>query len=58
MTIDVTRLIEEVGYAPRTTLETVEEFIEMTGGRHRSVPDQPPPLADEAGEATPRMAAS
>jgi UDP-glucose 4-epimerase len=31
VTIDVTRLIEEVGYAPRTTLETVEQFIAEGG---------------------------
>jgi UDP-glucose 4-epimerase len=32
VTIDVTRLVEEVGFSPRTTLETVEEFIERIGG--------------------------
>jgi UDP-glucose 4-epimerase len=35
VTIDVTRLIEEVGFKPRTTLETVTEFIERTGGEAR-----------------------
>jgi UDP-glucose 4-epimerase len=40
ITIDVTRLIEEVGFRPRTTLETVEEFIEDSSGRtvHRRPP--------------------
>jgi UDP-glucose 4-epimerase len=33
MTIDVGRLIDEVGYTPRTTVETVEEFIALTSGR-------------------------
>jgi UDP-glucose 4-epimerase len=33
VTIDVTRLIDEVGFSPRTTVETVEEFIERIGGR-------------------------
>jgi UDP-glucose 4-epimerase len=33
VTIDVTRLIHEVGFRPRTTLATVEEFIERTVGR-------------------------
>jgi UDP-glucose 4-epimerase len=36
VTIDVTRLIEEVGFAPRTTLETVSEFVDhLDGGRAR-----------------------
>jgi len=34
MTIDVTRLIDEVGYTPRSTLETVEEFVALTTGRN------------------------
>jgi UDP-glucose 4-epimerase len=35
VTIDVSRLIEEVGFTPRSTLATVEEFIERTAGRSR-----------------------
>ena len=31
VTLDVTRLIEEVGYSPRTTIETVERFIRESG---------------------------
>ena len=33
VTLDCTRLTEEVGFRPRSTLETVEEFIAHTGGR-------------------------
>jgi UDP-glucose 4-epimerase len=33
VTIDVTRLIEEVGFRPRTTLETVREFVVRAGAR-------------------------
>jgi UDP-glucose 4-epimerase len=33
VTIDVARLIEEVGFRPRTTIETVREFVERAGGR-------------------------
>jgi UDP-glucose 4-epimerase len=33
VTIDVTRLIEEVGFTPRTTLETVREFVDQLDGR-------------------------
>jgi UDP-glucose 4-epimerase len=32
VTLDVTRLVEEVGYRPRTTLEAVEDFVARTGG--------------------------
>jgi UDP-glucose 4-epimerase len=35
VTIDVTRLIEEVGFRPRTTLETVREFVARAGARSR-----------------------
>ena len=34
VTIDVTRLVDEVGFSPRTTVATVEQFIERTGGAH------------------------
>jgi UDP-glucose 4-epimerase len=37
VTIDVTRLIEEVGYTPRTTLETVEQFINESGAARAPV---------------------
>jgi UDP-glucose 4-epimerase len=37
LTIDSTRLIEEVGYRPRSTLETVRDFIEKVHG-HRVLP--------------------
>jgi UDP-glucose 4-epimerase len=36
VTIDVTRLIEEVGYTPRTTLETVDQFIHESGAGTRA----------------------
>ena len=37
VTLDVTRLIEEVGYVPRTTLETVEQFIADGGAEPRAL---------------------
>jgi UDP-glucose 4-epimerase len=37
VTIDCTRLIEEVGFRPRSTLETVHDFIDRVRG-HRVVP--------------------
>ena len=40
VTIDVTRLIEEVGFRPRMTLEAVHEFIERTGGRTVHAPER------------------
>jgi hypothetical protein len=33
LTIDVTRLVEEVGFAPRTTVQTAEEFIDRVDER-------------------------
>jgi nucleoside-diphosphate-sugar epimerase len=33
LTIDCTRLIEAVGYRPRSTLETVRDFIEKVRGQ-------------------------
>jgi UDP-glucose 4-epimerase len=57
VTIDVTRLIEEVGFRPRTTLETVEEFIAQSRGHsvHR-----PPPASrhDREAHETPARAAA
>jgi UDP-glucose 4-epimerase len=38
VTIDVRRLIEEVGFRPRTTLETVRDFVARAGGRALQVP--------------------
>jgi UDP-glucose 4-epimerase len=38
VTIDTTRLEEEVGFRPRTTLEAVEDFVEELHGR-RVLPD-------------------
>jgi hypothetical protein len=38
LTIDCRRLIEEVGFRPRTTIETVEDFVERPRGR-RVLPD-------------------
>jgi UDP-glucose 4-epimerase len=49
VTIDVTRLIEEVGFRPRTTLEAVEEFVARTSGRTVHVPGAP--RADERTNA-------
>ena len=40
VTIDVTRLIDEVGFRPRTTLETVREFVERTGARATQTPQR------------------
>ena len=40
VTIDVTRLIDEVGFRPRTTLETVREFVERTGARTTQTPQR------------------
>jgi UDP-glucose 4-epimerase len=40
VTIDVTRLIEEVGFRPRTTLQTVREFVERTGARTARSPER------------------
>jgi len=37
VTIDVTRLIEEVGFRPRTTLETVRQFVAHTRARSTQV---------------------
>ena len=37
VTIDCSRLIEEVGYRPRSTLETVQDFIHKVNG-HRLLP--------------------
>jgi UDP-glucose 4-epimerase len=56
MTIDVTRLVEEVGYSPRTTLETVEEFIAVTTGRRRRGPDARAPREGDTREASATMA--
>jgi UDP-glucose 4-epimerase len=40
LTIDCTRLVEEIGYRPRSTLETVRDFIEKLLGR-RVLPGVP-----------------
>jgi UDP-glucose 4-epimerase len=42
VTIDVGRLIEEVGFRPRTTLESIREFVARTGAR---TPQATEPLA-------------
>jgi UDP-glucose 4-epimerase len=57
VTIDVTRLVEEVGFRPRTTLATVEEFIERTGGRSVHGSPQSRPGEDDAHQLTGRLAA-
>jgi UDP-glucose 4-epimerase len=40
LTLDCTRLIEEVGYRPRSTVATVRDFVEKVGG-HRVLPRMP-----------------
>jgi UDP-glucose 4-epimerase len=57
VTIDVRRLIEEVGFRPRTTLETVEEFIERGDGRSVHRPPQATRQEHDAHEVTGRLAA-
>jgi UDP-glucose 4-epimerase len=39
VTIDVSRLIEEIGFRPRTTPETVREFVERAGARAAGRPE-------------------
>src|SRR4029450_5366874 len=34
LTVDCGRLIEETGFRPRSTIETVRDFVDKTGGRH------------------------
>jgi UDP-glucose 4-epimerase len=55
LTIDCTRLIEEIGYRPRSTLETVRDFVEKLRGR-RLVSGlggaSPPPLEQAPPGAT------
>ena len=48
LTIDTTRLEEEIGFHPRSTLEAVEDFVEELSGR-RVLPDV---RAAAAGRAT------
>jgi UDP-glucose 4-epimerase len=52
MTIDVGRLIAEVGYTPRTTLETVEEFMRLTTGRRMHDPNRPTAGEDDEPRMT------
>ena len=40
VTIDVTRLIREVGFRPRTTVETVREFVRGAGARAAHAPER------------------
>jgi UDP-glucose 4-epimerase len=52
LTIDCSRLVEEIGYRPRSTLETVRDFIEKLLGR-RILPGVPfvgPDGRSRAGE--------
>jgi UDP-glucose 4-epimerase len=47
VTLDCARLVEEVGFRPRSTLETVADFIEHTRGR-REVPGTRAPRSGTA----------
>jgi UDP-glucose 4-epimerase len=57
VTIDVTRLIQEVGFSPRTTLATVEEFVEGVGGRNVRRPKDAVSVEDAARAVGDRVAA-
>ena len=53
LTIDCTRLIEEVGFRPRSTLEAVEDFVEELRGR-RVLPGPARPRRRQSRRATAR----
>ena len=36
LTVDCTRLVEEVGYRPRSTIEAVDDFVDEARGRPRA----------------------
>jgi UDP-glucose 4-epimerase len=56
VTIDVTRLIDEVGFSPRTTVATVEEFIERIGSGAMHRPRDGAPGRESAHESGRRVA--